>query len=59
MCVGVVREGVKEGVREEGREKEGGVGGGVTGDHLFLISATCPLMTCPDVSDSPGPFSIM
>ena len=34
-------------------------GGGVTGDHIFLISATCPLLSCSDVSDFHRPFSTM
>ena len=31
----------------------------VTGDHLLVISATCPLLSCSDVSDCHRPFSIM
>ena len=31
----------------------------VTGDHLFVISATCPLLSCSDVSDCHSPFSVM
>ena len=31
----------------------------MTGDHLFVISATCPLLSCFDVSDCHKPFSIM
>ena len=31
----------------------------LTGDHLFVISTTCPLFPCFDVSDCYGPFSTM
>ena len=31
----------------------------VTGDHLFVISTTCPLFPCLDVSDCHGPLSTM
>ena len=31
----------------------------VTGNQLFVISATCPLLSCSDVSDCHGPFSNM
>ena len=30
---------------------------GVTGDLLFVISATCPLLSCSDVGDCHAPFS--
>ena len=30
----------------------------VTGDHLFVISATCPLLSCSDVSDCHSPFPL-
>ena len=32
---------------------------GVTGDHLFVISATSLLFSCSDVSDCHRPFSTM
>ena len=31
----------------------------VTGDQLFVISVTCPLLSCFDVSDCYSPFSVM
>ena len=31
----------------------------MTGDHLFVISATCLLLSCSDVSDCHRQFSIM
>ena len=31
----------------------------VTGDHLFVISATCRLLSCSDASDCHRPFSTM
>ena len=37
----------------------GGIGMCVTGDHLFVISATCPLLSCSYVSDHHRPFSVM
>ena len=55
----------EEGVAGEGeREREGRKEGErgrrcVTGDHIFVISATRPLLSCSDVSDCHRTFSIM
>ena len=31
----------------------------MTGDHLFVFSATCPVLSCFAVSDCHGPFSLI
>ena len=41
------------------RKKWNATGWGVTGDHLFVISATCSVLSCFAVSDCHSPFSVI